>query len=360
MTSTRVHPLAGAAELRRAPPDLALLGAALALMAVAAAGTGAVSIAPAQVLAILADRLGLDLGVAFDPVQAGALLAIRLPRVALGALTGAALAVAGAALQGLFRNPLADPHLLGISSGGALGAAAATVLGVSLLPAAFAAAGAVLVPAGAFAGGLAVAAGVIWLASREGGGGTATLLLAGIAINAVCMAMVGLLVYLADDAQLRALTVWTLGSLGGATWGALAVCGPLMAAATLGCLSLAGPLDALILGEAEAGHLGVDVRGLRRGLVAWVALAVCAGVALTGLIGFVGLVVPHLYRLAAGPSHRRLLPASALLGATLMVGADLVARTVATPAEVPVGIVTALVGAPCFIALLAKGEGQPC
>ena len=304
------------------------------------------------VLAALAGALGLDVA-GGTAQQEAVLLAIRLPRVLLGVLVGAGLAVSGALMQGLFRNPLADPGLVGVSSGAALGAATAIVLastvGVTAL-----ALGPALVALAAFAGGLATTAVVYRIATRGGRTSVATMLLAGIAVNALCGASVGVLVLFADDGQLRDLTFWTLGSLGGATWGTLAVVAPLIGAVVLAAPRLARPLNALLLGEAEAGHLGVRTERVKGLVVVGSALAVGVATAAAGLVGFIGLVAPHLVRLGLGPDHRALLPASALTGALLLVAADLLARTVLAPVEVPIGIVTALAGAPFFLWLLLR------
>lgn len=333
---------------------LAGLAGLLALVALAALGTGAVAIGPGQVLAILADRVGLALPVPFEQRQALVLLNIRLPRVLLGMLVGAGLAVSGAAMQGLFRNPLADPGLIGVSSGAALGAVTVIVLGASLSTAL----GAVLLPSAAFLGGAVATVVVYRLATSSGRTSVATMLLAGIALNALAGAGTGVLTFVADDAQLRDLTFWTLGSLGGATWSALAVLAPCILACVLAAPLLARPLNVMLLGEQEATHLGIDAQRVKRLVVAGAALCVGAAVAVSGIIGFVGLVVPHLLRLAVGPDHRTLLPGSALLGAALLVAADLLARTVVAPAELPLGIVTALVGGPFFLWLLLR-QKQP-
>ena len=275
----------------------------------------------------------------------------------LSVVVGAGLAVSGAVMQGLFRNPLADPGLVGVSSGAALGAATAIVLGAALGAPAAGALGPFLVAAAAFAGGLATTFVVYRIATARGRTSVTTMLLAGIAINALCGAGVGVLVLFADDGQLRDLTFWTLGSLGGATWAALGVAAPLVGAAVVASPWLARALDALLLGEAEARHLGIRTDRVTAVAVTLSALAVAAATAVAGLIGFVGLVAPHLVRLLLGPGHRALLPGSALAGAALLVLADLAARTVLAPAEVPIGIVTAVAGAPFFLALLLRSEG---
>lgn len=337
----------------RARAALILAGLPLVLLAavVLAVGTGAVPIGPAQVLSIFLAPLGLPPLAPYEEQQAAVLHAIRLPRVVLGALVGAGLAVAGAAMQGLFRNPLADPGLLGISSGAALAAAMSVVLGVHAF-------GLYSLPLAAFAGSL-VSTAVIYLLSQRGGRvSVPTMLLAGIAVNALCGAGTGLMTFLATDEQLRTITFWQLGSLGGATWPAVLSAAPLLLLGTLLLPLLARPLDALMLGESGAAHLGIPVQRVKWVIVTLVALGVGAGVAVAGGIGFVGLVVPHLLRLVMGPGHRTLLPASALLGAALLVLADLLARTIVIPAEVPIGIVTALLGAPFFLYLLRRGQRE--
>jgi iron complex transport system permease protein len=326
---------------------LAGLAVLLPLVAVANVGLGAVGIAPAQVVAILAGRVGIDLGIGYSDQQEAVLWAIRLPRVALGVLVGAGLGLAGAALQGVFRNPLAEPGLIGVSSGAAVGAAAVIVLGVAPL-------GVMTVPLAAFAGGLAASAAVYACARYQGRTEVVTLLLCGIAVNVVAGAAIGLLTVVADDAELRGIVFWTLGSVGGATWPVVAATAPLVLAAVLVLPRLAAALDLLALGEREAGHLGVATERVRLAVVALAALATGAAVAAAGVVGFVGLVVPHAVRLLAGPGHRVLLPASALGGAAALLAADLVARTVAVPAEIPLGTVTALVGGPFFLALVVR------
>ncbi|WP_420220343.1 FecCD family ABC transporter permease [Metapseudomonas resinovorans] len=280
---------------------------------------------------------------------------IRVPRTLLGLAVGAVLALSGVAMQGLFRNPLADPGLVGVSSGAALGGAAAIVGGTALggLPDAFAP---YLLSVCAFAGGLGVTLLVYRLGRRDGQTSVATMLLAGIALTALAGAVIGLFTYLADDATLRSLTFWNMGSLNGASYSRL---WPLLIVTLFVVFWLprrAKALNALLLGESEARHLGFDVERLKRELVFCTALGVGAAVAAAGLIGFIGLVVPHLVRLVAGPDHRVLLPASALAGASLMLLADLVARLVLAPAELPIGIVTALIGAPFFLYLLVRGR----
>ncbi|WP_289539014.1 iron ABC transporter permease [Pseudomonas sp. SO81] len=280
---------------------------------------------------------------------------IRLPRSLLGLCVGIVLALSGVAMQGLFRNPLADPGLVGVAGGAALGAAIAIVGGsmVGGLPPALAPS---LLSICAFSGGLIVTAVVYRFGRRDGQTNVATMLLAGVALTAMSGAGVGLFTYLADDATLRSLTFWNLGSLNGASYPRL---WPLLLV-TLGVAiwlpRRASALNALLLGESEARHLGFNVERIKLELVLCTALGVGAAVAAAGLIGFIGLVVPHLMRLLAGPDHRVLLPASLLAGASLLLLADLVARLVLAPAELPIGIVTALIGAPFFLYLLVRGR----
>ncbi len=331
-----------------------LLGLMALLLAVVVLGLGigAVAITPGQTLAILGAQVGIALPWEFTAQQQAVLLTIRAPRILLGVLVGAGLAASGAALQGLFRNPLADPGLIGVSSGAALAAVAVIVLGVPPLALASGGLGLYALPLAAFGGGLLATLLVAWLANHGGYAQLGTLLLAGIAINALAGAGTGLLTYLADDEQLRTLTFWSLGSLGGATWREVAAIAPPIGFALALIAWRARVLNALLLGDREAGHLGFAVERTKRILIVAAALAVGSAVAVAGIIGFVGLVVPHLLRLAQGPDHRFLLPGSALLGAALLVCADLLARTVVVPSELPIGIVTALLGGPFFLWLL--------
>ncbi|SDF34976.1 FecCD family ABC transporter permease [Phytopseudomonas seleniipraecipitans] len=280
---------------------------------------------------------------------------IRMPRTLLGLAVGAVLALCGVAMQGLFRNPLADPGLIGVSSGAALGAAVAIVGGAALggIPELFAP---YLLSLCAFLGGLVVTALVYRLGRRNGQTSVTTMLLAGIALNALAFACIGLFTYLADDATLRTLTFWNLGSLNGASYARLWPLLLVTLAVALWLPRRAQALNALLLGESEARHLGVAVERLKRELVFCTALGVGAAVAAAGMIGFIGLVVPHLVRLLVGPDHRVLLPASALAGASLLLLADLFARLILSPAELPIGIVTALIGAPFFLYLLLRGR----
>ncbi|MCS7057946.1 MAG: iron ABC transporter permease [Meiothermus sp.] len=317
-----------------------LLPAALLL----AAGIGAYYIPPWEIPRVLLEKADQAYAV---------LVSIRFPRVVLAAAVGALLALSGAVLQGLFRNPLADPGLIGVTSGAGLGAA----IFIILIPGA----GALQVfalPLMAFVGGLLTTLLVWRLASSGGRVQVLTLLLAGIALNAAAGALIGLLISRATDEQLRSLTFWTLGGYGGATWTTLLAMAPTGLVALWGLLRLGRPLNALVLGEREAFHLGVNLEPFKRQAVALSALAVGTAVAAAGGVGFIGLVAPHLFRLLAGPDHRYLLPGATLLGASLSVLADLVARTAVAPAELPVGVVTSLLGAPFFIWLLLRHKRE--
>ncbi len=341
---------------RRGALFLGALAVLLAVTVLVSVSHGAVSVSAGQVLAILAREIGIALPWEFGQREETVLLSIRLPRMLLGLVTGAALAVAGAVLQGLFRNPLADPALIGVSSGAALAAVATIVLGGTL--AAFMPPGLrpFLLPAAAFLGGLLVTLLVYRIASRDGQVDVATMLLAGVALNAVASAGIGLMVFISTDQQLRDLNFWLLGSLGGVTWTTLLPALPLIGLPVLVLPLLWRRLNALLLGEGQAFHLGFDVERTKRVLVVLAALTAGASVALTGVIGFVGLVVPHLIRLSVGPDHRILLPGAVLLGAALMLIADLFARTVVLPAELPIGVLTAFVGGPFFLWLLLRGR----
>lgn len=289
-----------------------------------------------------------------SPTENLVLLHIRLPRTLLCLGVGAILALCGAVMQGLFRNPLADPGIIGVSSGAALGAALSMVLLAPLAVLLPAWLGASLTSLMAFAGGLITTLVVYQLARTPQGTSVSILLLAGVAIAALSGGILGLLNYLADDETLRDLTLWQMGSMAKSAPFQLALVCATAIMLTILLRRHAHSLNALALGEAEASHLGIDVQSLKRKLVLMAALAVGVSVAAVGIIGFVGLVVPHLVRLLAGPDHRRLLPLSALLGAWLLLLADMLARTLAAPAEMPVGIVTALLGAPFFLWLLLK------
>lgn len=308
---------------------------------------GAAGLGPLRIIAALQ-------GHALTLPEKVVLYDIRLPRLAMGLVVGAALGLSGALLQGLFRNPLADPGIVGVGAGAGLGAVLAIVLGGLLPPAVLAMAGGHLVPLAACLGGWLFTVILYRTASSGGRTQVATLLLAGIALGALAGAVTGVLIYLADDSQLRDLTFWSMGSLAGSTWSKLMAVLPLIGTVLVLAPRLGRGLNALALGEAQAAHMGIEVQRLKRLTVLATASATGAAVAVSGGIGFVGIVVPHLLRLANGPDHRLLLPQSALLGAMLLVLADLVSRQIVTPAELPIGIITALLGAPTFLWILLR------
>lgn len=304
-----------------------------------------------QIIAIVLHHAGISTDTEITRQQDAVVWAIRIPRVLLATLVGAGLAISGAVLQGIFRNPLADPSIIGVSSGAAFGAVTSIVVGATPL-------GLMTTPAAAFAGGIITTL-VVWSLSRRNGRiDTVTLILVGIALNSMIGAGMGMLNYMADDEQLRSVVFWSMGSLGGATWKSVYATLPLIVLGLIVLPRKARDLNLLVLGEREARHLGVDVDRTRFLLIVVVALTTAAAVAFAGIIGFVGLIVPHMIRLVSGPDHRVLLPASALTGAALLVLTDLLSRTIVSPLELPIGVVTALLGAPFFLFLLLKTRWQ--
>ena len=324
------------AHPKRQTFGLSLLVVTLILSVLVAIANGAYEIG-------LLDLAAWTFGGAIDEVSRHVLLHIRLPRVVLGALTGGALGISGAVMQALFRNPLAEPGLVGLSAGASLGAVLAIVLTSG---------GLLLIGGFAFLGGLAATflAYTLGQMSRNNAG----LLLAGIAINAITFSAMGILIIHADDAQLRDLTFWNMGSLAGANWTILTWLSPWTLAAVTFLAAQWRPLNALLLGDRETFHLGFSLRRLRWLLIAGVALTVAPLVAVTGGIGFVGLVMPHLVRLWLGADHRWVLPASCLSGALALTLADWLSRVAMIPMEVPIGLITSLIGGPFFIWLLIK------
>ncbi|WP_323632294.1 iron ABC transporter permease [Pectobacterium carotovorum] len=280
-------------------------------------------------------------------------LNIRVPRVLLAILVGGALACSGAIMQGLFRNPLADPGLLGISSGAALCVALTIVLPLGLPP--------LLALYGpmfaAFAGSLAITA-IIFILSRSEQGGLTRLLLAGIALNALCLALIGVLTYISTDQQLRQFSLWGMGSLGQAQWPMLLVASTLVIPATIATLYYAHRLNVLQLGDEEAHYLGVNVKRTKYTLLLLSSLLVGVAVAVSGVIGFIGLIIPHLMRMHLGADHRWLIPGSILGGACLLLFADTLARTLLSPAEMPVGLLSSLIGGPYFLWLIVQHKGR--
>jgi iron complex transport system permease protein len=326
-----------------------LLLAALFIVGAISLSFGAANISLHQMAATLFANAD-DTAIARDHLI---LWSIRLPRLAMASIVGALLAGAGTIMQGLFRNPLADPGLVGVSAGAGVAVAAVIVVSDKASPAVVAYAPVVL-PMAAFLGALATTYLLYRIATRQGRTSIVTMLLAGLALGALAGAATGLLVYLADDRQLRDITFWMLGSLAGATWPK--VCGllPFLAILLASFAFVGGGLDLLVLGETEAFHMGIAVERLKRILIVLVAGAAGAAVSVSGVIGFVGIVVPHMLRLVIGPGHRLLLPAAACSGAILLLVADTFSRTIVAPAELPIGILTSIIGAPFFLFLLLK------
>ncbi|MET4925860.1 iron ABC transporter permease [Streptomyces sp. PSRA5] len=322
-----------------------LLGVLL-LLSLLSAGLGAYDIPLGDVLSSVRHRIGLG-GGALERVPESVLWNVRLPRVVLALLVGASLGCAGALMQGVFGNPLAEPGVIGISAGAAVGAVASIALGLSFL-------GNWTVTVCAFVSGLLTVL-LVYAMSRSGGRTeVVTLILTGIAVNAFAGALIGLSIFFADNAQISQITFWQLGSLAQATWPKVLAVLPCALLGLAVAPFYARKLDLLALGERPARHLGVDVERLRVVLVLVVALLTAAAVAVAGIITFVGLLVPHLLRMANGPGHRFLVPGSALGGALVLVAGDLAARTVAAPAELPLGVLTALFGSPFFFWLLRR------
>ena len=321
-----------------------LLGCMLANLAL-----GAFDVGVERIAAILLGKLGIDIGVEYTAAEEAVVWVIRVPRMVLAALVGAGLGVSGAALQGIFRNPLAEPSLIGVSSGAAFAVALAVLLGLTSTTL-------FVQPLVAFVGGLIFTLGIYLFSRSAGRVQIATMLLVGIAVNALLASAISFILSLSDDGALRDIVYWILGSLGGSVWEYAISAGPLILIAIAVLVRQARALNLLSLGDAEARHLGLRVERSQFTIVTAAALATGAGVAVAGVVGFVGLVAPHLVRLVVGPDHRRLIPGSALSGAILVLGADLGARTIVSPAELPLGVVTAVIGAPVFLYLIHRAR----
>lgn len=344
---------------------LGMLAASLAVAAVIAAGSGQLYIAPTQVVGSILHGVndwlqgwldyfggGLTAPLGWAPLPEHprgyeTLWTVRFPRVVLAMIVGAALASAGTVMQGVFGNPLAEPAVVGVSSGAAVGASTAIVTGLATH-------GNWVVAIFAFLGGLITTLLVYSLSRSKGRTEVVTLVLTGIAVNAFTFAMIAFYTYVADPNTREQLVFWQLGSLNGASWVSVSSVLPLLLIGLLMAFVAAGKLDLLALGERSARHLGVNVERLRMTMIITVALLVGAGVAFTGIVSFVGLVVPHLIRILVGPGHRLLLPASALGGALLVLLADLAARTLVPYSDLPLGMLTALIGGPFFFWLLRR------
>ena len=320
---------------------LLLIGATSSLV------TGPMNLPSSEGLLTLLDKVIGSQFNSLETFQQVVILELRLPRLLLAMSVGAILAQCGAVMQGLFRNPLADPGIVGVSSGAAVGA----VTAICLLPAAISM---ITVPAFAFAGGLLTTLFVYQIARSEKGTSVLMLLLAGVAISAFSGALIGFISYFTDDEKLRALSLWQMGSLAGANSSYIGLSFLTMFFLAYFFQRQSSALNALLLGEAEARHLGISVEALKLKLIIIVAAGVGVAVACSGIIGFVGLIVPHWVRMYLGPNHTSLLPVCALCGALLLLVSDLFARTLVEPAELPVGLITALLGAPFFLVLLRQ------
>jgi iron complex transport system permease protein len=331
---------------------LTLLTLFLIAVIIASVCIGAVHISPAQFWSILTYHTGLSKEMLFTSQQTAVLFSLRLPRVLLGVIIGAALAISGASLQGLFRNPLAEPGLIGISSGATLFAALMIVFGGRLLNNIGNIYGYYALAVAAFSGAFITTLTVYRLAIHQGKTVITALLLTGIAINALAFAFTGLLTYLSTDEQLRNITFWSLGSLGGASWISFSSVLPFILVPLIGLPFMAKALNGISLGEVQAGHMGINVNRTKTTVIILSTMAVGASVAVAGVISFVGLVIPHILRMAFGSDHRLVLPGSAILGATALTLADLISRTIVAPTELPIGIVTALGGSPVFIYMI--------
>lgn len=283
---------------------------------------------------------------------------IRFPRVLMAGLTGAGLAVSGAAIQGLFRNPLADHTLIGVSNGAMLFAVLAIILGGTFFSGISEIFQSLTIGAFAFVGGILTTFLVFALASKGGITSVTTMLMAGIAISSFTAAFAGIFIYLSDDQQLRDITFWTMGSFAGSNWVKLYIVSPVIVSGMIMLFRLARPLNAILLGEAEASYIGVPVQKVKLSVIVYSSLIVGVCISVTGIIGFVGLIIPHFIRLINGTDYRFLLKSSALLGALFVIFADSIARTIIAPAELPIGIITAMIGAPFFLWLLIQKRNK--
>ena len=308
---------------------------------------GGVAISISEIISIINQT-------ADDELKHAIIWQIRLPRLVLAMIVGAGLAACGAAMQAIFRNPLADPGLIGVSSGAALGAVATIVLGTSLFANFSDSLGIYAVPVGAFLGCIGVCVFIYRLSAHSGQFTIISLLLAGIAVNAIVGSLIGILTLISNDQQLRDLTFWSMGSLAGNHFAIMLPTIALIIFSCVALLRLGKPLNLYLLGEAQAKHLGINVTKLKKQVFIYTALCTGAAVAITGIIGFVGFIVPHIIRLVLGPDHRYLMPTSMLGGALLLSLADLFARTVMLPAELPIGLITSAIGGPFFLIMLLK------
>lgn len=332
------------------------LGALVMLTTILSLTIGAIPIPFGEAVIILLKQVGLFSGTEVDQTSEIVMTSIRLPRVVMTLLIGAALGISGAALQGLFRNPLVEPSLIGVSSGSAAAVVITIVFGSGLLTLLPTWTQSSLTGVVAFAGGSLATFCVLQLSMKSGRTNIATLVLIGVAVNALTGALIGLAIFYADEHQVSNFMFWTLGDLGGATWEKLGFAAPVLLITTCSLLFFGNSLNVLALGESEAFHIGVPVEQIKRNMILLSALAVGVSVSLAGIIGFIGLVVPHVIRTLFHADNNLVLPASALGGALLLVAADIISRVVVAPSELPIGVVTALVGAPFFMVLLLRAN----
>ena len=332
-----------------------LLTVLLLVIFILSLGIGAVKVSPTEIISLFLNKMGL-IDVEIEAVKSIVLYDIRLPRLIQTILIGAALGVSGSALQGIFRNPLVEPGLIGISTGAAVGAVIVIIFGGYIMQPIQDIFGEYLLPTFAFAGGLAATMAVYYIGKSVNNTNVTLLILAGVAITALCQALIGLGIFHADDNQIRVYNFWILGDLSGGTWEKVITAAPLIVVPLILMLRHDRSLNAISIGEAEAYHMGVDVEKVKYVIIILSALAVGTAVSLAGIITFIGLVIPHLVRLAFGPDHKIVLVGSALGGGILLMVADIIARTVVSPAEFPIGIVTAMLGTPFFIYLLISAK----
>ncbi|MEI9918087.1 MAG: iron ABC transporter permease [Bacteroidota bacterium] len=338
------------------------LAVALVIIFLFSLSIGQILIPVREIAVIFLKKLGLFSSVETDSVHETVLWSIRLPRLVMTTLIGVALGVSGAALQGLFRNPLVEPGLIGVSSGASVAVVSVIVFGSAIGLDRHSLGMSVIMPAAAFGGGLLATFFVMQIGKQMSNGGhvgpstVAMLILAGVAVNAMCGALMGLAIFHANENQLHMFTFWTLGDLGGASWPSLAIATPLLIVGIFFLLRYTNALNAIALGESEAFHMGVDVDRVKKSIVFFAALSVGASVSLAGAIGFVGLVVPHLIRVTFHSDNKLVMPGSAIGGPLLLIVADMIARTIYAPTELPIGVMTALIGAPFFIFLLLRSK----
>jgi iron complex transport system permease protein len=333
-----------------------VLSVSLLTAGIFSVGLGAVPIPASEVFFLILHKLDMYHMQQVNEQHEVIIFIVRLPRLILGILVGAALGISGAAIQGIFRNPLAEPGLIGISAGATLMAVAIIGLEATLLTTLSNLLGYYLLAFGAFAGAGITALLIYQISRHEGKPNVATMLLAGIAINALAGALTGLITYLASEQQLRNITFWMLGSLGGATWQTVTALAPFVLIPVILLPRSGKALNAFSLGEMQADYLGLDVNRIKRRVILLSTMAVGASVSLTGIINFMGLLVPHIIRLIMGVDNKHVLPASALLGALVLTIADMISRTLIAPIELPIGVITALIGAPVFLYILIRDK----